>query len=61
MKDGIPGEMKWRIQEFDPEFKWMAIDTADSLEDALELAKSLCSWLDDGNNVRILCPDGKII
>lgn len=53
--------LKWRIQEFDPEFKWMAIDAAESLEDALELAKSLCYWLDDGNDVRIVCPDGKIL
>ena len=36
-------------------------DTADNLEDAIDLAKSCCSFLDDGNNVRIVCPDGKII
>jgi len=53
--------LKWRIQEFDPEFEWMAIDNADSLEGALELAKSLLSFLDDGNNVRIVCPDGTIL
>ena len=41
---------------------WLSCaDITDSLEDAIELAKSYCSWLDDGNNVRIVCPDGKII
>lgn len=36
-------------------------DTADCLEDAIELAKSLCSFLDNGNKVRIVSPDGTII
>lgn len=40
---------------------FLCTDTADCLEDAIDLAKSLCSYLDDGNNVRIVCPDGKII
>lgn len=36
-------------------------DTADSLDEAIDLARSLCSFLDDGNNVRIVRPDGKIL
>ena len=53
---------KFKIQIFRRE-KWIYadIDVADCLEDAIELAKSLCSWIDNGNDVRIVCPDGKII
>jgi len=76
------GEMKWKIQTFQPQLcngctsielcqklgidieecgEWTVSDTAESLHDAIDLAKSLCSYLDNGNNVRIVCPDGKII
>ena len=37
------------------------VEEPETLEEAIDLAKSLLSFLDDGNNVRILCPDGKIL
>ena len=55
------GEMKWKIQIFEYGQWFHCTDTADCLEDAIDLAKSLCSYLDDGNNVRIVSPDGKIV
>lgn len=51
----------WRIQIFEYNQWFSCTDTADCLEDAIDLAKSLCSFLDDGNNVRILCPNGETI
>lgn len=54
-----PNKFKIQIFEFGQWFP--CTDTADNIEEALELAKSVCSWLDDGNNVRIICPDGKTI
>lgn len=50
---------KVEILEYGDWFK--CTDEADDLEDALSLAKSLCSFLDTGNNIRIVCPDGRII
>ena len=57
----FPPPNKFKIQIFEHNMWLSCIDTADNLEDALELAKSYLSWIDDGNNVRIACPDGKII
>lgn len=51
----------WKIQILEYGQWFPCTDTADCLEDAIELAKSYLSWLDDGNSVRIVCPDGRII
>ena len=41
---------------------WLSCtDMADSLEEAILLASSYCDFLNDGNNVRIVCPDGSIV
>ena len=55
------GRALWKIQIFEYGMWFPCTDVADNLEDAINLAKSLCSFLDDGNNVRILCPNGKIL
>jgi hypothetical protein len=41
--------------------QWLLCEESESLEEAIDLAKSFLSLLDDGNNVRIVCPDGKIL
>lgn len=51
----------WKIQILEYDQWFPCTDTADCLEDAIDLAKSYLSWFDDGNNVRIVCPDGKIL
>jgi hypothetical protein len=53
--------MKWRIQEFDPEWNWETIDSAENEKDALLKASDNCPFLDDGTNTRIITPDGDIL